>query len=80
MQDSEIIQGGRARGLEAAPASLPTSWLRKGSLAASRTISPDFVVVCLFSLLGLALCAATLSYFSEETVGMCSEASCYSCG
>ncbi len=34
------------------------------------TISPDFAVVCLFSLLGLTLTAAVLSYASPETIRM----------
>jgi hypothetical protein len=34
------------------------------------TISPDLAVVCLFSLLGLTLSAAVLSYGSFGTIGM----------
>ena len=34
------------------------------------TISPDLTAVCLFSLLGLTLTAAVLSYVSNETIGM----------
>ena len=34
------------------------------------TISPDLAVVCLFSLLGLTLSAAVLSYVSSETISM----------
>ena len=33
------------------------------------TISPDFIVLCLFSLLGLTIFAAVLSYVSTETIG-----------
>jgi hypothetical protein len=33
-------------------------------------VSPDLAVVCLFSLLGLTLTAAVLSYASPETIGM----------
>jgi len=35
-----------------------------------RTISPDITVVGLFSLLGLTLSAAVLSYVSSETISM----------
>jgi len=35
-----------------------------------RTISPELAVVCLFSLLGLALSAAVLSCLSNETISM----------
>ncbi len=38
--------------------------------AALRGISPEFAVVCLFSLLGLTLSAAVLSYLSDETISM----------
>ena len=34
------------------------------------TVSPDLVVLCLFSLLGLTLSAAVLSYVSSETISM----------
>jgi hypothetical protein len=34
------------------------------------TISPDLAVVGLFSLLGLTLSAAVLSYVSSETINM----------
>ena len=34
------------------------------------TVSPDLAVVCLFSLLGLTLTAAFLSYVSNETISM----------
>jgi len=34
------------------------------------TISPDLTTVCLFSLLGLTLTAAVLSYVSSETISM----------
>ena len=34
------------------------------------TISPDLAVVCLFSLLGLTLSVAVLSYVSSETISM----------
>ena len=34
------------------------------------TISPDLAGVCLFSLLGLTLSAAVLSYVSSETISM----------
>jgi len=34
------------------------------------TISPDLAVVCLFSLLGLTLSAAVLSYVSSETISV----------
>ena len=34
------------------------------------TISPDLAVACLFSLLGLTLTAAVLSYVSNETISM----------
>ena len=34
------------------------------------TISPDLAGVCLFSLLGLTLSAALLSYISSETISM----------
>lgn len=34
------------------------------------TISPDLAVVCLFSLLGLTLSAAVLSYVSPETISI----------
>jgi hypothetical protein len=34
------------------------------------TISPDLAAVCLFSLLGLTLTAAVLSYVSNETISM----------
>jgi hypothetical protein len=34
------------------------------------TISPDLTAVCLFSLLGLTLTAAVLSYVSNETISM----------
>jgi hypothetical protein len=33
-------------------------------------ISPDLVVVCLFSMLGLTLSAVALSYLSHETISM----------
>jgi hypothetical protein len=33
-------------------------------------ISPDLAVVCLFSLFGLTLSAAVLSYVSSETINM----------
>ena len=36
----------------------------------SPAISPDFAIVCLFSLLGLMLTAAVLSYVSNETISM----------
>jgi hypothetical protein len=70
MQDPAIVARGRARGSDATKASLPTSWLRKGSPAAPRIISPELGVVCLFSLLGLTLSAAALSYFSGETISI----------
>ena len=35
-----------------------------------RTISPELAAVCLFSLLGLTLSAAVLSYVSSETISM----------
>jgi hypothetical protein len=35
-----------------------------------RTISPELAAVCLFSLLGLTLSAAVLSYLSDETISM----------
>ena len=34
------------------------------------TISPNLAAVCLFSLLGLTLSAAVLSYVSSETISM----------
>jgi hypothetical protein len=34
------------------------------------TISPDFAGACLFSLLGLTLSAAVLSYVSSETISL----------
>jgi len=34
------------------------------------SISPDLASVCLFSLLGLTLSAAVLSYLSSETIGI----------
>lgn len=34
------------------------------------TISADLAVVCLFSLLGLTLSAAVLSYVSSETISV----------
>jgi hypothetical protein len=34
------------------------------------TLSPDLAAVCLFSLLGLTLTAAVLSYVSNETISM----------
>jgi hypothetical protein len=34
------------------------------------SISPDLAGVCLFSLLGLTLSAAVLSYVSSETISM----------
>jgi hypothetical protein len=34
------------------------------------TISPDLAVVCQFSLLGLTLSVAVLSYVSSETISM----------
>lgn len=34
------------------------------------TISPDFIVLCLWSLLGLALSAAVFSYVSSETISL----------
>jgi len=41
--------------------------IRPTMLAAS---SPDLACVCLFSLLGLTLSAAALSYVSTETISM----------
>jgi hypothetical protein len=70
MRDPAVIARGRAPDFGAVTASLPTSWLRKGSSAALRTISPEFAVVCLFSLLGLTLTVAALSYFSNETISI----------
>ena len=34
------------------------------------TVSPNLAAVCLFSLLGLTLSAAVLSYVSSETISM----------
>jgi hypothetical protein len=68
MQDPAIIAHSRASDFDAATASLPTSWLRKDGLAALLAISPDLAVVCLFSLLGVMLSAAALSYLSDETI------------
>ena len=34
------------------------------------TLSPDLAAACLFSLLGLTLTAAVLSYVSNETISM----------
>jgi hypothetical protein len=68
MQDPAITARVRTRASGAATTSLATSWLRESNPAAPRTISPEFVVVCLFSLLGLTLTAGALSYFSEETI------------
>ena len=34
------------------------------------TVSPNLAVVCLFSLLGLTLSAAVLSYVSSEMISM----------
>ena len=34
------------------------------------TISPNLAAMCLFSLLGLTLSAAVLSYVSSETISM----------
>jgi hypothetical protein len=70
MQDPAITARGRTRASGAATASLPTSWLRKGSPTALRIISPELIVVCLFSLLGLMLTAVALSYFSNETISL----------
>jgi hypothetical protein len=70
MQDPTIVARGRARDSDAATASLPTSCFRKGSPAAPRIISSKFAVVCLFSLLGLTLTAAALSYLSDETISI----------
>jgi hypothetical protein len=70
MLDTELTARDRGRGTHAATAPLPTHWSRKVSPAVPRIISSEFVVVCLFSLLGLTLTAATLSYFSEETIRM----------
>jgi hypothetical protein len=70
MQDPAIIARSRAPDFDATTASLPTSWLRKGGPATLRTISPEFAVVCLFSLLGLTLTAAALSHLSDETISM----------
>jgi hypothetical protein len=70
MQDPAIVARGRPRGSDAKTASLPISWLRKGSPATCRIISPEFGVVCLFSLLGLTLSAAALSFFSGETISI----------
>ncbi len=70
MQVPAIIARRWIRDTGAATASSPTSWLRKGDPAARRMISPELVVVCLFSLLGLTLTAVALSYFSDETISM----------
>jgi hypothetical protein len=70
MQDPAIIARRRTPDFDAATASLPTSWLRKGNPAAPRIVSPEFAVVCLFSLLGLTLTAAALSYLSNETISI----------
>jgi hypothetical protein len=41
-----------------------------GGPATLHIISPELIVVCLFSLLGLMLTAAALSYFSNETISV----------
>ena len=48
---------------------MPTT-LPRTDLVTLSTISPDLVVVCLLSLLGLTLTAAVLSYVSNETISM----------
>jgi hypothetical protein len=70
MQDPAITVRGRTRASGAATTSLPMSWLRKRNPAVPSIISPEFAVVCLFSLLGLTLSAAALSYLSDETISM----------
>jgi hypothetical protein len=70
MQDPAITVRSRTRASVAATPSLPTSSLRKGGPAALRATSQEFAVVCLFSLLGLTLTAAALSYLSDETISV----------
>ena len=55
-----------------ATAPSPTQAPMAASLAQSRpaAILPDLVVLCPFSLLGLTLSAAVLSYISSETMGI----------
>ena len=47
-----------------------SSTLVQARSTAISTISPDLAVVCLFSLLGLTLSAAILSYVSSETISV----------
>jgi hypothetical protein len=70
MQDPAIAARAQATHPDAAAASLPMSWLRQGSPVALRIISPELIVVCLFSLVGLTLTVAALSYFSNETISI----------
>jgi hypothetical protein len=67
MQDPAIVARSR-RG-----SSTPRHYRRlgaQGGPAALRIISQEFAVVCLFSLLGLTLTAAALSYLSDETISV----------
>ena len=50
-------------------ARMPTT-LPRTDLVTLSTLSPDLAAVCLFSLLGLTLTAAVLSYVSNETISM----------
>ena len=47
-----------------------SSTLVQARPTAISTISPDLAIVCMFSLLGLTLSAAVLSYVSSETISV----------
>jgi hypothetical protein len=64
--ESRINHIGVAHAQEA-PMSTTLAQTRPATLS---TISPDFAGVCLFSLLGLTLSAAVLSYVSNETISL----------
>jgi hypothetical protein len=49
---------------------MPTTLAQPHPIAPLATILPDYIVVCLFSLLGLTLSAVVLSYASFETISM----------
>ena len=49
---------------------MPTALAQPHPITPLATILPDYIVVCLFSLLGLTLSAVVLSCVSFETIGM----------
>jgi hypothetical protein len=49
---------------------VPATLAQLHPITALATISPDYIIVCPFSLLGLTLSAVVLSYASFETISM----------